>query len=186
MIGSCPRLPSPPLPPRCSACPGGRSGSSRSAAAAATACSSWRASSPVLGCAASTALRDAIREAVARVGLDPEGRVAFKRGDPRSLPYPDGFFDLVAQTGGGLHLGEIARVLRPAGHLALVGEWRWLEWRLAPPLRSGRERRGGGGAIPRGAFTRRRLSAAIRLAAWISRACRWCCWSTPPRRMGGR
>lgn len=72
----------------------------------------------------------AVREAVSRVGLDPEGRVAFKSGEPRSLPYPDGFFDLVAQTGGRLHLGEIVRVLRPGGHLVLVGEWRWLERRL--------------------------------------------------------
>jgi ubiquinone/menaquinone biosynthesis C-methylase UbiE len=71
-----------------------------------------------------------IREAVSRVGLDPEGRVAFKRGRSRALPYPDRFFDLVAQAGGGLHPGEIARVLRPGGHAILVGEWRWLDWRL--------------------------------------------------------
>jgi len=73
---------------------------------------------------------EAIREAVSRVGLDPEGRVAFKRGRSRALPYPDEFFDLVAQAGGGLRPGEIARVLRPGGHLVLAGEWRWLDWRL--------------------------------------------------------
>lgn len=73
---------------------------------------------------------EAIEAAVARVGLDPEGRVAFKNGNPRHLPYPDGFFDLVVQTGGRLSPAEIARVLRPDGHLALVGEWRWLDWRL--------------------------------------------------------
>ena len=73
---------------------------------------------------------DAIREAVSRVGLDPEGRVAFKPGQPRSLPYPDGFFDLVVQTRGALRPGEIARVTRPGGHLILVGQWRWLDWRL--------------------------------------------------------
>jgi 23S rRNA (guanine745-N1)-methyltransferase len=72
----------------------------------------------------------AIRGAVSRVGLDPEGRVAFKRGRSRALPYPDRFFDLVAQAGGRLHPGEIARVLRPGGHAILVGEWRWLDWRL--------------------------------------------------------
>lgn len=72
----------------------------------------------------------AIREAVLRIGLDPEGRVAFKQGSPRALPYPDGFFDLVAQAGGGLRPREIARVLRPGGHLVLVGGWRWLDWRL--------------------------------------------------------
>jgi ubiquinone/menaquinone biosynthesis C-methylase UbiE len=73
---------------------------------------------------------EAIREAVSRVGLDPEGRVAFKRDRSRTLPYPDEFFDLVAQAGGGLRPGEIARVLRPGGHLILIGEWRWLDWRL--------------------------------------------------------
>ena len=73
---------------------------------------------------------EAIRKAVSRVGLDPEGRVAFKPGRSRRLPYPDGFFDLVAQRGGGLHPGEIARVLRPGSHLVLVGGWRWLDWRL--------------------------------------------------------
>jgi ubiquinone/menaquinone biosynthesis C-methylase UbiE len=84
---------------------------------------------------------EAIEEAVGRVGLDPEGRVAFKHGDPRRLPYPNGFFDLVAQTGGRLHPAEIARVLDPAGHLALVGDWRWLDWRLRKhcfePVKSG-------------------------------------------------
>lgn len=84
---------------------------------------------------------EAIEAAVARVGLDPEGRVAFKHGQPQHLPYPDGFFDLVAQTGGRLHPAEIARVLRPDGHLALVGAWRWLDWRLRKhcfePVRSG-------------------------------------------------
>jgi len=73
---------------------------------------------------------EAIGAAVAKVGLDPEGRVAFKHGDPRHLPYPDGFFDLVAQTGGRLHPAEIARVLQADGRLVLVGGWRWLDWRL--------------------------------------------------------
>lgn len=76
------------------------------------------------------ASEQAIRAAVSRVGLDPEGRVAFKRGRSRALPYPDRFFDLVAQAGGRLHPGEIARVLRPGGHAILIGEWRWLDWRL--------------------------------------------------------
>jgi SAM-dependent methyltransferase len=61
-----------------------------------------------------------IRAASARVGLDPEGRVAFKLGKPGSLPYPDGFFDLVAQVRGRAAPTEIARVLRPGGHLILA------------------------------------------------------------------
>lgn len=83
----------------------------------------------------------AVRKAVSRVGLDPEGRVAFKQGRSRALPYPDELFGLVAQAGGGLHPGEVARVLRPGGHLILVGEWRWLDWRLGGhgfvPVQSG-------------------------------------------------
>lgn len=73
---------------------------------------------------------DAVNGAVSRIGLDPEGRVAFKQGKSRALPFPDGFFDLVAQAGGAIHPGEIARVLRPSGYLVLVGSWRWLDWRL--------------------------------------------------------
>jgi SAM-dependent methyltransferase len=73
---------------------------------------------------------ETIRTTVARVGLDPEGRVAFKQGKGRTLPYPEAFFDLVAQVGGRLRPRELARVLRPGGHLILVGRWRWLDWRL--------------------------------------------------------
>jgi ubiquinone/menaquinone biosynthesis C-methylase UbiE len=73
---------------------------------------------------------ETVREATARIGLDPEGRVAFKQGKPAALPYPDDFFDLIAQAGGPLRPKEIARVLRPGGHLIAIGEWRWLEWRL--------------------------------------------------------
>lgn len=80
---------------------------------------------------------EAVRKAVSRIGLDPEGRVAFKQGKSRALPFPDGFFDLVAQAGGALHPGEIARVLRPGGYLVLIGGWRWLDWRL-----------GGHGVVP--------------------------------------
>lgn len=82
----------------------------------------------------------AIRAAVARVGLDPEGRVAFKRGDPRALPYPDELFDLVVCDGASFRPREAARVLRAGGHLLYVeppprGSRRprlaWTEWRLA-------------------------------------------------------
>lgn len=70
-----------------------------------------------------------IRAATDRVGLDPEGRVAFKRGKRRSLPYPDGFFDLVVQRHGAILPAEISRVLRPGGSLVYVigrPKWWWL------------------------------------------------------------
>ena len=73
---------------------------------------------------------EAVSAAVGRVGLDPEGRVAFKRGGPRRLPYPDGFFDLVALSSGRPRPRELARVLRPGGHLIAIGRRRLLEWRL--------------------------------------------------------
>jgi ubiquinone/menaquinone biosynthesis C-methylase UbiE len=63
---------------------------------------------------------DLIRTASSRVGLDPEGRVAFKAGEPSRLPYPDGFFDLVAQVRGVPGADEVARVLRPGGHLIVA------------------------------------------------------------------
>ena len=63
---------------------------------------------------------DRVRAATARVGLDPEGRIAFKQGTPRALPYPADFFDLVVQLDGRPSIREVARVLRPGGHLLLV------------------------------------------------------------------
>jgi len=61
-----------------------------------------------------------IRETTARVGLDPEGRIAFKVGDAAALPYPDDFFDLVAQIDTRPSATEISRVLRPGGHLIVA------------------------------------------------------------------
>jgi ubiquinone/menaquinone biosynthesis C-methylase UbiE len=58
--------------------------------------------------------------AARRVGLDPEGRVAFKRGGPRKIPYPDDNFDLVALVDARPAPGELARVLRSGGHLILA------------------------------------------------------------------
>src|SRR5689334_6052964 len=55
-----------------------------------------------------------------RAGLDPEGRIAFKQGTPSRLPFPDEFFDLVAQLDGRPAPGELARVLAPGGHLILA------------------------------------------------------------------
>jgi ubiquinone/menaquinone biosynthesis C-methylase UbiE len=63
---------------------------------------------------------EAIHDAGGRVGLDPEGRVAFKEGRPRSLPFPNDHFDLLAAVDAAPSPGEAARVLRPAGFLALA------------------------------------------------------------------
>lgn len=56
-----------------------------------------------------------IRLAKAKVGLDPEGRIAFKVADASSLPYEDEHFDLVTLLNMPPFFGEIARVLRPGG-----------------------------------------------------------------------
>jgi ubiquinone/menaquinone biosynthesis C-methylase UbiE len=58
---------------------------------------------------------EAIHAATKRVGLDPEGRIAFKVGEAADLPFPDEQFDLVVHRGGAS--AEIARVLRPRGEL---------------------------------------------------------------------
>jgi ubiquinone/menaquinone biosynthesis C-methylase UbiE len=79
-----------------------------------------------------------VREASARVGLDPEGRVAFKVGKAGALPYPDDFFDLVVQLAGRPAPAEATRVLRPGGHLILTGASRA---RFAPGAREALRRR---------------------------------------------
>jgi ubiquinone/menaquinone biosynthesis C-methylase UbiE len=61
-----------------------------------------------------------IHAATARVGLDPEGRVAFKQGGPRSLPFPDDHFDLLVAVDVPPAVAEVARVLRPGGFLVLA------------------------------------------------------------------
>ncbi len=63
---------------------------------------------------------EAVAAATGRVGLDPEGRVAFKVGGPRRLPYPEDQFDLVAALDVRPSPPEVARVLRPGGHLILA------------------------------------------------------------------
>jgi SAM-dependent methyltransferase len=64
-----------------------------------------------------------IHEAVAKVGLDPEGRIAFKVGDAAALPYPDDSFDLVAQLNMPPFFAELARVLRPGGQVIVSSSW---------------------------------------------------------------
>lgn len=61
-----------------------------------------------------------VRAVSARVGLDPEGRVAFKQSKPRRLPFPDAFFDLVVIFEGRPAATEIARVMRPEARLILT------------------------------------------------------------------
>lgn len=63
---------------------------------------------------------DAIHQASARIGLDPEGRVAFKQGRTRSLPYPADQFDLLVAVDARPVVREATRVLRPGGFLVLV------------------------------------------------------------------
>ena len=63
---------------------------------------------------------DRVRAATARVGLDPEGRVAFKQGRPSALPFPDAFFDLLVAVDARPAPAEVGRVLAPGGWLVLV------------------------------------------------------------------
>lgn len=61
-----------------------------------------------------------IRRARGRVGLDPEGRVAFRVADAADLPYEDESFELVAQLNLPPFFAETARVLRPRGHVIVA------------------------------------------------------------------
>ncbi len=80
--------------------------------------------------------QEAIRQASARIGLDPEGRVAFKVGRTRSLPFPDDHFDLVTILDARPSPAETARILRPSAHLILASSHasspasRLLRWNL--------------------------------------------------------
>ena len=64
-----------------------------------------------------------IRRAQDRIGLDPEGRVAFKVADAAHLPFEDESFDLVAQLNTPPFFAEIARVLRPGGYAVIAASW---------------------------------------------------------------
>jgi len=64
-----------------------------------------------------------IHAAVAKVGLDPEGRIAFKVGDASALPYSEDSFDLVAQLNMPPFFAELARVLRPGGQVIVASSW---------------------------------------------------------------
>jgi SAM-dependent methyltransferase len=64
-----------------------------------------------------------VRRAQSRIGLDPEGRVAFKVADASELPFQRDSFDLVAQLNVPPFFGEIARVLRPGGFAVIAASW---------------------------------------------------------------
>ena len=64
-----------------------------------------------------------IRRAQARVGLDPEGRIAFRVGDASALPWGDDSFDLITQLNMPPFFGEIERVLRPGGYAVIAASY---------------------------------------------------------------
>jgi ubiquinone/menaquinone biosynthesis C-methylase UbiE len=64
-----------------------------------------------------------VRRAQARIGLDPEGRVAFKVADAADLPFEDESFDLVAQLNVPPFFSEIVRVLRPGGFVVIAASF---------------------------------------------------------------
>ena len=64
-----------------------------------------------------------IAEAQAKIGLDPEGRVAFKVADAADLPYDEDSFDLVTQLNMPPFFGEVARVLRPGGYVVMAASY---------------------------------------------------------------
>lgn len=61
-----------------------------------------------------------VAQARAKVGLDPEGRIAFKVADASALPWDDDAFDLLTQLNTPPFFAELARVTRPGGHLIVA------------------------------------------------------------------
>ncbi|MGH2987807.1 MAG: class I SAM-dependent methyltransferase [Solirubrobacterales bacterium] len=64
-----------------------------------------------------------IRAAQDKVGLDPDGRIAFRVADAARLPYGEESFDLVAQLNMPPFFDEIARVVRPGGEVIVAASW---------------------------------------------------------------
>ena len=89
-----------------------------------------------------------IRLAQRRIGLDPEGRVAFRVADAADLPYEDDSFDLVAQLNMPPFFAETARVaasgrlLRDRGDLRPSDPFLHARVRASPWLRPRRARAG--------------------------------------------
>ncbi len=61
-----------------------------------------------------------VRKAQAKVGLDPDARVAFRVADASALPFDEGHFDLVTQLNMPPFFAEISRVLRHGGHAIIA------------------------------------------------------------------
>jgi len=61
-----------------------------------------------------------VAKAKAKVGLDPDGRIAFKVADAARLPWPEESFDLVIQLNMPPFFAEVSRVLRPAGQVVVA------------------------------------------------------------------
>jgi ubiquinone/menaquinone biosynthesis C-methylase UbiE len=64
-----------------------------------------------------------IRSATGKVGLDPEGRIAFRVVDAADLPYEDESFDLVTHLNMPPFVAEVARILRPGGFVIVASSW---------------------------------------------------------------
>jgi ubiquinone/menaquinone biosynthesis C-methylase UbiE len=64
-----------------------------------------------------------VRLAQAKVGLDPDGRVAFRTADASNLPFAEDSFDLVAQLNMPPFFAETERVLRPGGFAIVASSW---------------------------------------------------------------
>ena len=143
------------------------------------------------------------RAAGARVGLDPEGRVAFKQGGPRRPALPRRLLRPrrpARRPPGGR---RVARVLRPGGlprPRPQPGAGRASALRrpaAALAARASTASSRSGAAAPAtaaslvGRLARRAERAALGAdigcrARWRSTGCRWRCWSTRPRRGGRR
>lgn len=64
-----------------------------------------------------------IARARQKVGLDPDGRIAFSVGDAAALAWQDDSFDLVTLLNMPPFFAEIARVLRPEGQVVVAASW---------------------------------------------------------------
>jgi ubiquinone/menaquinone biosynthesis C-methylase UbiE len=64
-----------------------------------------------------------IRTAQSKIGLDPEGRVAFRVADGAALPYEADSFDLVTLLNMPPFFDEIGRVLRSGGSVIVAASW---------------------------------------------------------------